>query len=155
MENLDEKVMDELFGELDEENKDKKEKKDEDNDLSSDKKSKKSDEKMDQADLSILEDSEGNLLGKDEIERKLKEKQENALKEEAINNVKNIDIDTLKEKLGIMDIQEPFMSGSTSGMDNVKIRYILCNLIGTIIYKENNGVKTITINYRQLNSIFQ
>ena len=77
MENLDEKVMDELFGELDEENKDKKEKKDEDNDLSSDKKSKKSDEKMDQADLSILEDSEGNLLGKDEIERKLKERMTN------------------------------------------------------------------------------
>ena len=152
MENLDEKVMDELFGELDEENKDKKEKKDEDNDLSSDKKSKKSDEKMDQADLSILEDSEGNLLGKDEIERKLKEKQENALKEEAINNVKNIDIDTLKEKLGIMDIQEPFMSGSTSGMDNVKIRYILCNLIGTIIYKENNGVKTITINFSDISN---
>ena len=152
MENLDEKVMDELFGELDEENKDKKEKKAEDNDLSSDKKSKKSDEKMDQADLSILEDSEGNLLGKDEIERKLKEKQENALKEEAINNVKNIDIDTLKEKLGIMDIQEPFMSGSTSGMDNVKIRYILCNLIGTIIYKENNGVKTITINFSDISN---
>ena len=152
MENLDEKVMDELFGELDEENKDKKEKKDEDNDLSSDKKSKKSDEKMDQADLSILEDSEGNLLGKDEIERKLKEKQENALKEEAINNLKNIDIDTLKEKLGIMDIQEPFMSGSTSGMDNVKIRYILCNLIGTIIYKENNGVKTITINFSDISN---
>ena len=152
MENLDEKVMDELFGELDEENKYKKEKKDEDNDLSSDKKSKKSDEKMDQADLSILEDSEGNLLGKDEIERKLKEKQENALKEEAINNVKNIDIDTLKEKLGIMDIQEPFMSGSTSGMDNVKIRYILCNLIGTIIYKENNGVKTITINFSDISN---
>jgi hypothetical protein len=152
MENLDEKVMDELFGELDEENKDKKEKKDEDNDLSSDKKSKKSDEKMDQADLSILEDSEGNLLGKDEIERKLKEKQENALKEEAINNVKNIDIDTLKEKLGIMDIQEPFMSGSTSGMDNVKIRYVLCNLIGTIIYKENNGVKTITINFSDISN---
>jgi hypothetical protein len=152
MENLDEKVMDELFGELDEENKDKKEKKDEENDLSSDKKSKKSDEKMDQADLSILEDSEGNLLGKDEIERKLKEKQENALKEEAINNVKNIDIDTLKEKLGIMDIQEPFMSGSTSGMDNVKIRYILCNLIGTIIYKENNGVKTITINFSDISN---
>ena len=31
-----------------------------------DDKSKKSDIKLDQADLSVLEDSEGNLLGKDE-----------------------------------------------------------------------------------------
>ena len=112
--------------------------------------SKKSDIKMDQADLSVLEDSEGNLLGKEEIERKIKEKQDNALKEEAINNVKNIDIDTLKEKLGLIDIQEPFMSGSTSGMDNVKSRYILCNLIGTVISKDNNGMKTITVNFSDI-----
>ena len=35
---------------------------------------------MDQADLSVLEDSEGNLLGKEEIEQKIKEKQNNVLK---------------------------------------------------------------------------
>ena len=151
--NLDEKIVDALFDELDED----KEGKDKDNndneDIEKDKednKSHKSNEKMDQADLSVLEDSEGNLLGKDEIERKIKEKQENAIKEEAINNVKNIDIDTLKEKLGLIDIQEPFVSGSTSGMDNVKSRYILCNLIGTIISKENNGVKTININFSDI-----
>ena len=154
--NLDEKIVDELFDELEEENKDKKEDKDnkenkEEEDIEmQDDKSKKSDIKLDQADLSVLEDSEGNLLGKDEIERKIKEKQDNALKEEAINNVKNIDIDTLKEKLGLIDIQEPFMSGSTSGMDNIKSRYILCNLIGTIISKENNGIKTITINFSDI-----
>ena len=102
---------------------------------------------MDQADLSVLEDSEGNLLGKDEIEKKIKEKQEIALKEEAINNVQNIDIDTLKERLGLIDIQEPFVSGSTSGMDDVKSRYILCNLVGTIISKETNGIKSININF--------
>ena len=151
--NLDEKIVDALFDELDKD----KEGKDKDNndneDIEKDKednKSHKSNEKMDQADLSVLEDSEGNLLGKDEIERKIKEKQENAIKEEAINNVKNIDIDTLKEKLGLIDIQEPFVSGSTSGMDNVKSRYILCNLIGTIISKENNGVKTININFSDI-----
>ena len=150
--NLDEKIVDELFDELDEENKDKKEKKEnkEEEDIEMNDDKSKSDIKMDQADLSVLEDSEGNLLGKDEIERKIKEKQDNALKEEAINNVKNIDIDTLKEKLGLIDIQEPFMSGSTSGMDNIKSRYILCNLIGTIISKENNGMKTITINFSDI-----
>ena len=151
--NLDEKIVDALFDELDED-KDGKDKDNNDNeDIEKDKednKSHKSNEKMDQADLSVLEDSEGNLLGKDEIERKIKEKQENAIKEEAINNVKNIDIDTLKEKLGLIDIQEPFVSGSTSGMDNVKSRYILCNLIGTIISKENNGVKTININFSDI-----
>ena len=150
--NLDEKIVDELFDELDEENKDKKEKKEnkEEEDIEMNDDKSKSDIKMDQADLSVLEDSEGNLLGKDEIERKIKEKQDNALKEEAINNVKNIDIDTLKEKLGLIDIQEPFISGSTSGMDNIKPRYILCNLIGTIISKENNGIKTITINFSDI-----
>jgi hypothetical protein len=105
---------------------------------------------MDQADLSVLEDSEGNLLGKDEIEKKIKEKQEIAEKEEAINNVQNIDIDTLKEKLGLIDIQEPFVSGSTLGMDNVKSRYILCNLVGTIISKETNGIKSININFSDI-----
>ena len=150
--NLDEKIVDELFDELDEENKDKKEKKEnkEEEDIEMNDDKSKSDIKMDQADLSVLEDSEGNLLGKDEIERKIKEKQDNALKEEAINNVKNIDIDTLKEKLGLIDIQEPFISGSTSGMDNIKSRYILCNLIGTIISKENNGIKIITINFSDI-----
>ena len=151
--NLDEKIVDELFDELEEENKDKKENKEnkEGEDIEmKDEASKKSDIKMDQADLSVLEDSEGNLLGKEEIERKIKEKQDNALKEEAINNVKNIDIDTLKEKLGLIDIQEPFMSGSTSGMDNVKSRYILCNLIGTVISKDNNGMKTITVNFSDI-----
>ena len=150
--NLDEKIVDELFDELDEENKDKKEKKEnkEEEDIEMNDDKSKSDIKMDQADLSVLEDSEGNLLGKDEIERKIKEKQDNALKEEAINNVKNIDIDTLKEKLGLIDIQEPFISGSTSGMDNIKSRYILCNLIGTIISKENNDIKTITINFSDI-----
>ena len=116
-ENLDDKIVDELFNELDEENKEEKDKKsnNEEKDVEmDDNKSKKSEEKMDQADLSVLEDSEGNLLGKEEIEQKIKEKQNNALKEEAINNVKNIDIDTLKEKLGLIDIQEPFISGSTS-----------------------------------------
>ena len=152
-ENLDDKIVDELFNELDEENKEEKDKKsnNEEKDVEmDDNKSKKSEEKMDQADLSVLEDSEGNLLGKEEIEQKIKEKQNNALKEEAINNVKNIDIDTLKEKLGLIDIQEPFISGSTSGMDNVKSRYILCNLIGTIISKDNNGVKTIAINFSDI-----
>ena len=152
--NLDDKIVDELFNELDEENKDKKsiskEENDKDKDELNDDKSKKSEEKMDQADLSVLEDSEGNLLGKDEIEKKIKEKQNNVLKEEAINNVKNIDIDTLKERLGLIDIQEPFISGSTSGMDNVKSRYILCNLIGTIISKEHNGVKTVSINFSDI-----
>jgi hypothetical protein len=152
--NLDDKIVDELFNELDEEDKDKKsnpkEENEKDKDDLLDSKSKKSEEKMDQADLSVLEDSEGNLLGKDEIEKKLKEKQDKVLKEEAINNVKNIDIDTLKERLGLIDIQEPFISGSTSGMDNVKSRYILCNLIGTIISKEHNGVKTITINFSDI-----
>ena len=150
--NLDEKIVDELFDELDEENKDKKEKKEnkEEEDIEMNDDKSKSDIKMDQADLSVLEDSEGNLLGKDEIERKIKEKQDNALKEEAINNVKNIDIDSLKEKLGLIDIQEPFISGSTSGMDNIKSRYILCNLIGTIISKENNDIKTITINFSDI-----
>lgn len=150
--NLEEKIVDELFDELDEENKDKKEKKEnkEEEDIEMNDNKSKSDIKMDHADLSVLEDSEGNLLGKDEIERKIKEKQDNALKEEAINNVKNIDIDTLKEKLGLIDIQEPFISGSTSGMDNIKSRYILCNLIGTIISKENNGIKTITINFSDI-----
>jgi hypothetical protein len=158
-ENLDDKIVDELFNELDEENKDdneKKSKKEEENDSNekdidnNDNKSKKSEEKMDQADLSVLEDSEGNLLGKEEIEQKIREKQNNVLKEEAINNVKNIDIDTLKERLGLIDIQEPFISGSTSGMDNIKSRYILCNLVGTIISKDNNGVKTITINFSDI-----
>ena len=153
-ETLDEKIVDELFDELDDENNEKKEKKEEvenkEEDIELDNKSKKSDEKMDQADLSVLEDSEGNLLGKEEIERKIKEKQNNILKEEAINNVKNIDIETLKEKLGLIDIQGPFTSGSTSGMDNIKSRYILCNLIGTIISKENNGIKTITINFSDI-----
>ena len=160
-ENLDEKLVDELFDELDEENKDEKKgknkekkednkeeaKEDEKEEKDEDNKSKKSDMKMDQADLSVLEDSEGNLLGKDEIEKKIKEKQEIALKEEAINNVQNIDIDTLKERLGLIDIQEPFVSGSTSGMDDVKSRYILCNLVGTIISKETNGIKSININF--------
>ena len=168
-ENLEEKIVDELFDELDEENKDKdkdkkkdkkenKENKDNENnkneneneEKSEDNKSQKSDIKMDGADLSVLEDSEGNLLGKEEIERKIKEKQENALKEEAINNVQNIDIDTLKEKLGLIDIQEPFISGSTSGMDDIKSRYILCNLIGTIISKESNGIKSININFSDI-----
>ena len=149
-ENLDEKLVDELFNEIDEDNKDKEKEKEKDKDKdekSEDNKSKKSDIKMDQADLSVLEDSEGNLLGKDEIEKKIKEKQEKALKEEAINNVQNIDIDTLKEKLGLIDIQEPFISGSTSGMDDIKSRYILCNLVGTIISKETNGIKSININF--------
>ena len=172
--NLEEKIVDELFDELYEDNKnDNKEKdkdkekkdnenkekdnKDEDNkdkenkeEKSEENKSKKSDIKMDQADLSVLEDSEGNLLGKDEIEKKIKEKQEIAEKEEAINNVQNIDIDTLKEKLGLIDIQEPFVSGSTLGMDNVKSRYILCNLVGTIISKETNGIKSININFSDI-----
>ena len=100
-ENLEDNLVDELFGELDDDNKEKdkendKEKeddKDKDNksEKQEDNKSKKSDVKMDQADLSVLEDSEGNLLGKDEIERKIKEKQDKAIKEEAINNVQNID----------------------------------------------------------------
>ena len=148
-ENLDEKIVDALFDELDEDKKDKNNKEEKEENID-DNKSNKSGEKMDQADLSVLEDSEGNLLGKDEIERKIKEKQENALKEEAVNNVKNIDIDTLKEKLGLIDIQEPFVSGSTSGMDDIKSRYILCNLIGTIVSKENNGVKTININFSDI-----
>ena len=158
-ENLEEKLVDELFDELDEDKKDEekdkekdkdkdKEKKDEENEEEN--KSQKSDIKMDGADLSVLEDSEGNLLGKDEIEKKIKEKQENALKEEAKNNVQNIDIDTLKEKLGLIDIQEPFISGSTSGMDDIKSRYILCNLVGTIISKESNGIKSININFSDI-----
>ena len=141
---LDDKIVDELFDELDEENKDK----DKNNEEKSENdKSKKSEIKMDGADLSVLEDSEGNLLGKDEIEKKIKEKEQNAKKEEAINNVQNIDIDTLKEKLGLIDIQEPFISGSTSGMDDIKSRYILCNLVGTIISKESNGIKSINFNF--------
>ena len=158
-ENLEEKLVDELFDELDEDKKDEekdkekekdkdKEKKEEENEEEN--KSQKSDIKMDGADLSVLEDSEGNLLGKDEIEKKIKEKQENALKEEAKNNVQNIDIDTLKEKLGLIDIQEPFISGSTSGMDDIKSRYILCNLVGTIISKESNGIKSININFSDI-----
>ena len=167
-ENLDEKIVDELFDELDEENNKKNDKtKDKDKDKENnekteneeidkeknedeDNKSQKSDIKMDGAELSVLEDSEGNLLGKDEIEKKIKEKKQNALKEEAINNVQNIDIDTLKEKLGLIDIQEPFISGSTSGMDDIKSRYILCNLIGTIISKESNGIKSININFSDI-----
>ena len=159
-ENLEDNLVDELFGELDDDNKEKdkendKEKeddKDKDNksEKQEDNKSKKSDVKMDQADLSVLEDSEGNLLGKDEIERKIKEKQDKAIKEEAINNVQNIDIDTLKEKLGLIDIQEPFVSGSTSGMDDIKSRYILCNLVGTIISREVNGIKTINVNFSDI-----
>ena len=142
--NLDEKIVDELFDELDKENevRDKN-----NNEKSDDNKSKKSEIKLDAADLSVLEDSEGNLLGKDEIEKKIKEKEKNAIKEEAINNVQNIDIDTLKEKLGLIDIQEPFVSGSTSGMDDIKSRYILCNLVGTIISKESNGIKSINFNF--------
>ena len=144
IDNLDDKIVDELFDELDEENKDN----DKDNEeKNEDNKSKKSEIKMDGADLSVLEDSEGNLLGKDEIEKKIKEKEKNAKKEEAINNVQNIDIDTLKEKLGLIDIQEPFISGSTSGMDDIKSRYILCNLVGTIISKESNGIKSINFNF--------
>ena len=157
-ENLEDNIVNELFGELDDDNKEKdKDKnkegeKDKDNksEKEEDNNSKKSDVKMDQADLSVLEDSEGNLLGKDEIERKIKEKQDKAIKEEAINNVQNIDIDTLKEKLGLIDIQEPFVSGSTSGMDNIKSRYILCNLVGTIVSKESNEIKTITINFSDI-----
>ena len=141
---LDEKIVDELIDELDDENKDKDKNNEE---KSEDHKSKKSEVKMDGADLSVLEDSEGNLLGKDEIEKKIKEKEKNAKKEEAINNVQNIDIDTLKEKLGLIDIQEPFISGSTSGMDDIKSRYILCNLVGTIISKESNGIKNINFNF--------
>ena len=156
-ENIDDKIVDELFDELDEENKDKDKDKDKEkekdkkkNEKDEENKSQKSDIKMDEADLSVLEDSEGNLLGKDEIEKKIKEKKENALKEEAINNVQNIDIDTLKEKLGLIDIQEPFISGSTSGLDDVKSRYILCNLVGNIISKESNGIKSININFSDI-----
>ena len=161
-ENLEDNIVDELFGELEDDKKEKdkendkekeKEKegdKDNKSEKEEDNKSKKSDVKMDQADLSVLEDSEGNLLGKDEIERKIKEKQDKAIKEEAINNVQNIDIDTLKERLGLIDIQEPFISGSTSGMDDIKSRYILCNLVGTIISKEINGSKHITINFSDI-----
>ena len=153
---LDEKLVDELFDELDEDNKDKEKDKDKEDkekiieEKDEENKSQKSDIKMDGADLSILEDSEGNLLGKDEIEKKIREKKENALKEEAINNVQNIDIDTLKEKLGLIDIQEPFVSGSTTGMDDIKSRYILCNLVGTIISKESNGIKSININFSDI-----
>ena len=157
-ENLEDNIVNELFGELDDDNKEKDKDKDKEGEKDKDNKSekeednnsKKSDVKMDQADLSVLEDSEGNLLGKDEIERKIKEKQDKAIKEEAINNVQNIDIDTLKEKLGLIDIQEPFVSGSTSGMDNIKSRYILCNLVGTIVSKESNEIKTITINFSDI-----
>ena len=153
---LDEKLVDELFDELDEDNKDKEKDKDKEDkekiieEKDEENKSQKSDIKMDGADLSILEDSEGNLLGKDEIEKKIREKKENALKEEAINNVQNIDIDTLKEKLGLIDIQEPFVSGSTTGLDDIKSRYILCNLVGTIISKESNGIKSININFSDI-----
>ena len=149
-ENIDEKIVDELFDELVDDKNDKDKDKKNSNEKSEHNKSEKSKKKLDEADLSVLEDSEGNLLGKDEIERKIKEKQENALKEEAINNVQNIDIDTLKEKLGLIDIQEPFISGSTSGMEDVKSRYILCNLVGTIISKESNGIKSININFSDI-----
>ena len=149
-ENIDEKIVDELFDELVDDKNDKDKDKKNNNEKSEHNKSEKSKKKLDEADLSVLEDSEGNLLGKDEIERKIKEKQENALKEEAINNVQNIDIDTLKEKLGLIDIQEPFISGSTSGMEDVKSRYILCNLVGTIISKESNGIKSININFSDI-----
>ena len=151
-ENLEEKIVEELFDELedDKKNKDKDNNPKNNEDKSENNKSENNQNKMDQADLSILEDSEGNLLGKDEIERKIKEKQEYVLKEEAINNVQNIDIDTLKEKLGLIDIQEPFISGSTSGMDDIKSRYILCNLVGTIISKESNGIKSININFSDI-----
>ena len=157
---IDDKLVEELFDELvEDKNKDKErqveeikeEKIDiEDDNKDKDNKSKDSDGKVEQADLSILEDSEGNLLGKDEIEKKIKEKQQNELKDEAIKNVQNIDIDTLKERLGLVDIQEPFISGSTSGLDDVHSRYIVCNLVGNIISKESKGIKTININFSDI-----
>ena len=35
-------------------------------------------------------------------------------------------------------------------MDDIKSRYILCNLIGTIISKESNGIKSININFSDI-----
>ena len=154
-ENLEDNIVDELFGELDDDNWEKDKDKDKEGDKEKDNKSvkdednnsRKSDVKMVKVDLFVLEDNEGNLLGKNEIERKIKEKQDKVINEEAINNVQNIDIDTLKERIGLIDIQEPFVSGSTSGMNDIKCKYILCNIVGTIISKENNGIKSININF--------
>ena len=135
------------------EEKENKEKSEKNSIKNSEKKSEKNLEKkenedlLSQPDLDDLEDSQGNLLGKDEIKKKLKEKEDKKIKQQAIENVENIDIETLKEKLGLTDIQEPFISGSSVGLDNYKSRYILCNLIGRIILKESNDIKAIDVHF--------
>ena len=108
---------------------------------------KENEDLLSQPDLDDLEDSQGNLLGKDEIKKRLKEKEDKKIKQQAVENVENIDIDTLKEKLGLTDIQEPFISGSSIGLDNYKSRYILCNLIGRIILKESNDIKAVDVQF--------
>ena len=97
--------------------------------------------------LSDIEDSEGNLLNKEEIKENIKERQQIEEAKKIENNLKNIDINFLKEKLNIGEIQEPFTSGATLGYyENNQQKYLLCNLTGRIISKiDSNNIKSIDV----------
>ena len=97
--------------------------------------------------LSDMEDSEGNLLNKDEIEYNIQEKKENEEQEKISSLLNNIDLNILKEKLNITDIQEPFISGSTNDLENLNIKYLLFNLTGMVISKIQNSIKTIEVKF--------
>ena len=126
----EEKEFDDLVDELVNENKEKKENNNNEN-----------------LNLSDIEDSEGNLLNKEEIKENIKERQQMEETKQIENNLKNIDLGFLKEKLNIGEIQEPFTSGATLGYyENNQQKYLLCNLTGRIISKiDNNNIKSIDV----------
>ena len=97
--------------------------------------------------LSDMEDSEGNLLNKEEIQYNVQEKKENEEHEKLSSLLNNIDLNILKEKLNITDIQEPFISGSTNDLENLNIKYLLFNLTGMVISKYQNSIKTIDVKF--------
>ena len=94
-----------------------------------------------------MEDSEGNLLNKEEIQYNIQEKKENEEQEKISSLLNNIDLNILKEKLNITDIQEPFISGSTNDLENLNIKYLLFNLTGMVISKIQNSIKTIEVKF--------
>ena len=97
------------------------------------KKEEKNSEKI--LDLSVLEDENGNIRPKDEIEQKLQEKKENEYE---------LNINSIKEQLHICELQEPFIPSSTFG-DGQLPRYLCCNLTGRIISRSEASFKQIDI----------
>ena len=85
--------------------------------------------------LSDIEDEEGNIRNKEQIEQKYVDNKANE---------PEFNLNTIKEQLRITDTQEPFIPSSTLG-DGKSSRYLCYNLTGKIISRNDSSFKAIDI----------